>query len=291
MANGVRANVTAIRSDIPTIHTRKINRGARTNYQQTRQEEDQIMLLEAFPEIDVQEIEPYEQPELMRMGHIMAYVEGFAQSFSSNFLYGNSGDIGEIDGVLTKNSTLNAEGSGADLRFGNVWNAGGSGADLSSVLMIDWGLRSFYLIYPKGAKMAGLSNKDLGKNKAYDSSGNPYLAYSNNMKMEYGFSNPDRRCFQRLANIETAGTTNNLIDNDVTTKLIAMKNRTPTMGQNGRLKMYCNRHVKTQFDTWALNKENGFYMQKNISGGPLTMFQGIPVKVDENILSTEDAIS
>lgn len=281
MANGVRANVTAVRTDLPTIYPRKINQGATTVYPQTNQIEDRIMLLEAWPEIDEQLIDPMPDKNRARMSQLKAYIEGFAQSLNEQVFYGNKADVGEIDGLSTVYNLL----AGA-----NVRGAGGTGSDTASIWMMEHEEMKFALIYPKGSPGVGLSNKDWGLKRVTDSSNNPLAAYVSQMKMEFGWTNPDQRAVQRLANIESAGSTNNLLDTDGINPLVAMRNLLPRRGK-GKVGMYANRDIAYQFDIWAMDKANGFYYQENISGGPLAVFQGIPIRLVEQLVSTEDAIS
>ena len=280
-ANGVRGHVTARRTSLPTIYPRKINQGATTKYPTTEQIQDEIMLLESFPEIDEQLIDPYPEPMKARASQLVSYVEAFAQAFTENLIYGNRGDIGEINGWST---VYNA------LAMTNVTGAGGTGSDTTSLFMAEWHPMRLALLYPKGSKTVGLFNKDLKKDIAYDTDGNPFMAYKNQLKWEFGWTNPDTRSLQRMANIETTGTTSNLISNTVVQYLVQMRGKLVKRGK-GKVKIYGNRTVLSQFDIWAMDKSNGFYYQENISGGPMLVFQGIPIHLVEQILDTEAAIS
>lgn len=280
MANGIRANVELIRTDLPAISARKINSGATTKYPQSSQIEDQIMLLEAWPEIDEQLVDPYPDKKKARASQLIAYIEAFSQAFANNLIYGNAGDVGEIDGWATRY---------ADPSDANVTDAGGSGSDCSSLWMAEWHTSKLSLIYPKDSKSVGLFNKDWGKKRVTDTSGNPFAAYVSQMKMEFGWTNQDARALQRLGSIESTGTSNNLLATDGINPLVYMRNRLPKRGK-GKTALYGNRDLLSQFDVWALDKSNGFYYQENISGGPVAVFQGIPIRLVEQILSTEAAI-
>lgn len=281
MANGIRAHVSAVRTDLPAISTRKINRGATTVYPMSSQVEDQIMLLEAWPKIDEQLVDPYPNPAQMRGLQMKAYIEAFAQSFTENLIYGNPGDIGEIRGWA---NTYNA------LSMANVDGYSGSGGDTTSLWMAEWDIMKLSLIYPKGSPAVGLFNMDWGKKMVYDTASNPYAAYVSQMKMELGWANPDPRALQRLTNIESSGTTNNLTTTTGHHPIVAARGRLPKRG-SGRTAIYVNRDLLYQFDIWAMDKTNGFYYQQNITGGPLMVFQGIPIRLVEQILSTEAVVS
>ncbi len=275
-ANGVRANVTAVRTDLPQISIRKINSGANTTYPQTSQIEDQIMLLEAWPEIDEQLVDPYPDPRRARGVQLRSYIEAFSQSFAENLIYGNRGDIGEINGWATVYNDTAAD---------NCIDAGGTGNDVTSLWMAEWGPMNLSLIYPKDSNSVGLFNKDWGKKRVTDTGGNPFAAYVSQMKMEFGWTRPEPRSLVRVANIETGGTANNLIQSDGLGhhRLIQARNYLKKRGK-GKTAIYCNRDLLYQFDVWALDKVNGFYYQENITGAPLLVWQGIPVRLVEQIV-------
>ncbi len=281
MANGIRANVDLVRTDLPAISTRKINKGATTKYPQSNQIEDQIMLLEAWPEIDEQLVDPYPDKKKARASQLIAYIEAFSQAFANNLIYGNAGDVGEIDGWATRYYDPATQS--------NVTDAGGSGSDTCSLWMAEWHTNKLSLIYPKDSPSVGLFNKDWGKKRVTDTSGDPFAAYVSQMKMEFGWTNPDARALQRHGSIESTGTTNNLLSTGGINPLVYMRNRLPKRGK-GKVALYGNRDMLSQFDIWALDKSNGFYYQENISGGPVATFQGIPIRLVEQLLSTEAAI-
>jgi len=171
--------------------------------------------------------------------------------------------------------------------------ASGAGSDTASVWMVEWNMMKMALIYPKDSKSVGLFNKDWGKKETTDTSSRSYAAYVSQIKMELGWSNPDTRAVQRLANIETdisTADTGSILDTNEIRKFVAMRNRLPKRG-SGKVGIYANRDLFTQFDIFAMEKTNGFYYQENITGGPLPTFQGIPIRLVEQLVSTETAIT
>ncbi len=91
---------------------------------------------------------------------------------------------------------------------------------------------------------------------------------------------------QRYTNIEVSGASY-IFDPD---DLVTMLNRVPS---RDNLVIYCNRDIKTAMDINALNKSNGFYTQQgngDIFGRPVTVFQGIPVRQADMIVSTETVV-
>lgn len=291
LATGVMAEANQSFSDVgtkriklPTVTPRKINAGASSSYSETAQVREGIVLLDAIIKIDEAIIDHAPDPAQVRRNELAAQLEAYMQEFSRICVYGDvSSSALEINGFFTRKNALD-ESNG-------VFNAGGTGSDLSSVLLVEWHPVTTRLIYPKGSKSAGIYEEDLGKTIVYDASNNPFRAYVNQVKMEFGLSLLDDRGYARVANLETSGSNYTLFDttNGVMRLLVKARNYLRRGGKNAYI--YVNRTLKAQFDIWALEKSNGFYTTPGISGEPLTNFQGIPVKMLEQIVDTETALT
>lgn len=280
-ANQVYSHLSSVRNGLPSISTRRINEGASKSASQVHQILEQITVLDVFAEIDELLIDHEPDPQKAMMNEVRPFLESGAQEFSRQLLYGDYGsNPEEIEGLAVRYADTSAD---------NTVSLSGS-SDLTSVWMIEWGESISHLIYPRGAQNVGIYQKDHGKQRVTDTSGNPYMAYVYQTKAEFGIAVKDDRGVQRLANITTSGSSNNLFEDSTAMRpLIKARNRLPHFGKNAVI--YCNRDSKSQFDIWALEKANGFYTIKNIDGEPLTTFQGIPIRMVEQISSDETAIS
>ena len=279
-ANDVYSHLYTKRTSLPSITPRSINEGAKRSRSTTEQVREQITLLEVWAEIDEQLIDHEPSPGAARQNELVSFIEAGAQEFAKRLLYGTpaDGDARQFPGLTARYDSLALD------NVASIGNAGGT-----SIWMIEWGFDTVHLVFPKGAPSIGLDEKDLSKIRVTDSSGNPYMAYVNQMKWEYGLVPKDDRAAQRLCNIAPTGGTNSLDNATKIRELIKAKNRLPRMGRNAVI--YAQRDTKSQFDIYALEKTNGFYMQSNITGGPLTMFQGIPIRMVEQLLTTEGEVT
>jgi hypothetical protein len=166
----------------------------------------------------------------------------------------------------------------------NVINEGGTGSDLCSIFVVDWGPTSCYMVYPKGS-MAGLEHKDKGIETVRDSSGNMYEAYVDKFSWKAGMVVKNTKSIGRIANIESTGASN-IFDED---NLITLMNRM-TRGPGRRI--YVNETVKTQMEIRAKDKTNIHYTTVNdIAPGPVTFFKGVPVRLVDQMLITEAALT
>lgn len=279
-ANEARSHVSTVRSHLPTVKARKINAGAFRSASGTKQIREKLCLLETWCEIDEQLIDHEPDPRQARLNELKAFLEATMQEFSRQIIYGDEAvDETELIGLATRYNALGA----------NCVSAGGSGNDLTSVYLIELGDMAVHLVYPRGNNNVGIDNQDNGKVRITDANGNPYMAYSSKITCEYGLVVKDERAVQRIANVESAGTSANFASDTVVAQLIYAIQRLPRAGENAVI--LCNRDVKAQFNIYALNKANGFYTSKEITGKPITVFQDIPILRVDKILSTESALT
>jgi hypothetical protein len=140
------------------------------------------------------------------------------------------------------------------------------------------------MVYPKGS-MAGLEHEDRGIETATDSSNNKYRAYVDVFTWKAGMVVKNGKSIGRIANIESTGSSN-IFDED---NLITLTNRM-TKGPGRRI--YVNQTVMTQMEIRAKDKTNIHYTTVNdIAPGPVTMFKGIPVRLVDQMLITEAALT
>jgi hypothetical protein len=282
-ANDVFTHVLAKRTKLPTFSPRSINQGGEKGHSEVEQVRESIMLLDLQIEIDEALIDHEPDPKAARVIETRAHLEAAAQSTAEQLIYGDpADDPRECLGLATRYNLTTLD---------NVVGLSGTGNDVTSLWMIEWNDINAYLIYPRGSGSMGVSVVDHGKQRVTDSNNKPYYAYASQIKIELGMAIADDRAVQRLANIETDGSTNNLISADSQMHaVIRARTRLPNMGMDGNTFMYVNRDLKSQFDIYALDKSNGFYMLPDITGRPISTFQGIPIRMVEQIID-ETAIS
>lgn len=281
-ANDLNSHINYIRSRMPSVRGgRKINSGADTASAAVTPERESIAILERWVAVDERIVKGSPDPQKTLSNQSRPILEQMMQEFSRQLIYGSEADDDtELTGLATRFN---------DTSDDNVHDFGGSGSDCASIWMIEWGPETCFLVYPRGAERGGIEHDDKGLIDWRDSSSKPFDAYVQKFVALFGLSVPDKtRGVQRGANVESSGSSNNIRSDEFAT-LIAMKNGLRHFGERNTI-IYVNRDLKTQFDIAALEKNNGFYMQQNITGAPLTTFQGIPVRLSEQLLSTESDI-
>jgi hypothetical protein len=288
-ANDEFTNVTARWHNLPKPDTRSINAGAKRGKLELEQVRESIMLLEQPFEIDEQLVKHAPDKNRAMMIQMAGRLEGAAQRTAEYLIYGNPvSDTRQCAGWATRRNAL------ADP---NTVGLGGSGSDTTSVYIVEWDANAFSLIYPRGSQSMGIEYNEKGLLRVTDSNNDPYWAYVSQLVIELGLMEVDPRCLQRIANIESAGATNNFIDPIKVRDMVYALNRLPGYGDAPGTFIYGNRSTKAQMDIYALEKSNGFYVVDasnrvdNVTSRPLSTFRGIPIRLVEAITDAETAIT
>lgn len=278
-ANDIFSHLSRRRSALPSGTWRQVYTGVARESSDTVQVRDVLGILETESLQDCVVIDAHKNPQQARNDEDMAFVQGLSQTMASAMLYSNTITTPEqFTGLAPRLDAL--------ATTTNVLNEGGSGSDLTSIFVVDWGINTCHMLYSRNS-MAGLDVMDLGKQRVLDSSTNAYMAYVTRFKWHAGMVVRNPRSIGRIANIESAGTSN-IFDED---NLITLLNRMTT-GPGRRI--YMNETVMTQAEIRLKDKSNvNWSVSDGLGGVPLMRFRGIPVrKIDSQILlNTEAALT
>jgi len=279
-ANNVFSHTTTRRLYLPSGSWRRLNAGVAVEASRTIQVTEGIGMLESYAESDKVIVDAYPNTGEGRMQEAHAFLEGMGQTLASTLIYGNTAtDPEKFDGFATRMGALDADGQ--------VIGEGGTGSDLSSIYIVQWGLDTVHMVFPKGNRTMGIEHEDLGEDTNTDSNGLKWQIYRDHFKVYGGLVVKDPRAIARLANIETAGTSN-IFDED---NLITIANR---MKLTRPMVLYCNRTILSQMEVALKDKTNVNFTPakgEGLFGEPVMFFRGHPIRVVDAILSTEAAIA
>lgn len=287
-ANGPTHHIYSKVIALPSGTWRILNSGVDKKVGQTRQVDERIALLEGASEIDEAALLMSPDPLMIRSQEDLLFLEGMGQQFAQALFYGNQW---KSNSGAPTHMTEPEKLVGLGARYynssshSNVQLAGGSGADLTSIWIVEWSPNGVFLAYPRGAKTTGVERVDNGRQRLLDSNSKPFWGYCTQFKINAALCVKDDRAVQRIANIETAGSTS-IFDPDL---LIKALNKMPSMGEGATI--YCNRTIKSQIDINAKDKSNVFYTAQDPYGRSITYFRGVPVHLCEQLIDTEEAIS
>lgn len=292
-SNQIISNIGSRETSIGTASTRRFNEGVLPTDTKSAPYSDPIALFEDYSEVDVELWRIQNDPNAWRRQRDERKLRGIRQGVEYNLFYDAiASNPGGFDGLATRFNVSTHRPNGDTSWDYNVMLAGGSGSDTASIWVLELGPDKVFGIYPKNIA-GGLQIEDLGEStkEEYTASGTKlHQVLRTHLKWYLGLGVGDERCAQRIANIETSGSTNIFDDED----LIDMINRLPGSGQDPATFIFVPRSIKTQMDKRALTRENMYYTQLpngDAWGRPVTAFQGIPVFVAEKLLKTETAIS
>lgn len=276
-ANDNYSNKTTRRSYLPAGTWRKFNEGVNNTSSETTELVDTIGILEAHSANDVDLINSFKDPKQARMDEAMAFVEGLSQDMATAIMYGDaSADPEKFTGLAPRLDSI--AGSA------NVINEGGTGSTCTSVFVIDWGINSAYMMYPRNS-VVGLEHINMGKQLVNDSDSKAFLAYVDIFKWKAGLVVKNNKSIGRLANIMSSGT-DNLFDED---NLITLLNRM-TKGPGRRI--YVNETVMTQMEILFKDKTNvNFYKEDGLAPGPVLHFKGVPIRQVDALTIAETALT
>lgn len=270
---------TTVRTDMPSGTWRKLNYGVKPSKSKTKQVDDTCGMLEDYAEVDKALADLNGNTAEFRLSEDKAFLEGMNNTMATTMFYG--------DTAVNPERFLGMAARYPNLATPNVINAGGSGVDLTSIWLVVWGESTVHGIFPKGSK-AGWQMQDLGEVTLEDADGGKYQGYRTHYKWDIGLTVRDWRYVVRLANVESGGVVNNLIEKPEL--MIELYHQPPNLSM-GNAAIYCNKAVKIQFDKAAFDKGNAYYGINDVFGKPQTTFWGIPIKRCDAILNTEAALT
>jgi len=290
--NTTTGHKTTMRTGLPSVAWRQINKGVQPSKSQTKQQLFTAGIIEGLGRIDEELVNIAIDKAAFRLSENAPFIEAISQLMATTFFYG---DVTVHPDRFTGLTPYFAALSGVDSAE-NVISAGGSGSDNTSMWLVVWGENTIHAFFPRGTK-AGIEHEDKGKELVNDSEtpAGQYYAYIDQYKTRLGLAVRDWRYAVRICNIDvsdllTAGDAADTSANLLKIMIQAM-NKVPSLNA-GRAAFYCNKTVKTALDIKAYNKSNVNLTIEKLEGGKLiTRFLGVPIRRVDKIVNTESAVT
>jgi len=220
-----------------------------------------------------------------RMAH--GHYEGLGQDMADAYVLGTTSggqSFNGIEGHITSASQTDEAGKAMFHTYA------GTGSDLSSILAVDWGMDKVFAVHPEGHAFAGVEKMENPKALVDGNNSSGMWVYSCDFRWMSALVVADDRCIRRIGNIDTAGTSTNLLDSTYETDtivkaLVTMKNK----GRNAKL--YMNGTIWAQFFIVTKDKTNVSYDPADPWKGPTTRFGNNEIRFTDSLLDTESAVS
>lgn len=298
-------NKTTVRTGLPAATWRLLNYGVPRGKSTTAQVTDTCGMLETYSLVDKDLANLEGDVGAFRLSEDMAFLEGMNQQMARTLIYGNEqSDVGAFTGLSPRYNTLDTKKAAS---AANILDGKGRGSTNTSIWLCCWGPTAGFGIFPKGS-VAGLQQKDVTTDApVMDDQGNPFQAYQMHYKWDCGLTIRDWRYFVRIANIDV-----NALTGESAANLIALMAaacfKPPTMPSTasnvqsgtratggmplsfGRPVFYVNRTIASALSIQAMNKTNVLLTQDEFDGKPVLRFRGIPIRVVDAIMNTEDTV-
>lgn len=288
---------STIRTGLPAVSLRRLNEGVASSKSTTQQITDGASIVEAWSTVDERVLKLAKNPAAVRMDEASAFIESMGQTVAELIFYGDqSVDDREFNGLSVRYATPG--GATGD----NIIDAGGAGADNGSVWLVGWGKGKVMGMYPRGTA-GGLKHRDHGLRPVMDNSSNPagakFSAYEDQWTWDCGLIVHDWRYAGRIGSIDisdlkdpSAGT-QELTDyaTNLMYQMVKMTHRIPNL-QACRPVWYMNRAVFEGLDVQhvAHGAANAIKHEDVVGAGPKYTFRGIPIRICDQLLTTETAI-
>lgn len=292
-ANLPTGNQTTLRTGLPEVYLRQINRGVPVSKSTTKQIVDTCCLIEGQSQVDVELLALQADPQAFRKSEDDAFIESMSQKVASMFFYGNSKkNMDEFNGLGVRYNKLSD--TKGDFGYQIISAGGQTKGRLTSAWLVGWGDRSVAGIYPKYG-YAGIKFEDIGKQFVPDPNGNRFQALVSTFKWKPGLAVMDPRMVAALRNIDVTRLNADDVTSDdkrrIFERLTMAKNRIRNIN-GASFSWYVSDEFYTFLETYLLDKTNVFVTRETLeNGGPLMRISGIPVKKVDALLNTEDVVA
>lgn len=284
--NQQMSELVVARVGLPDVYYRIMNSGVQLSSSETAQWEVDCAKMEVWAEVDTEVLARAGQPEAIKADEASSMVMAMEQAFSYRLFYGNSSvDTEEFTGFSPQYS-LSSAANGQ-----NIILAGGDSNDNMSVWCIYWG-DTVGGIVPQGMP-TGWKQSPWEKitRQQVNTAGSEtrYTVESTHFEWYHGLVVRDWRDVKCIRNIPRsglyAGTTdlrkymNDLMD-------------IPTSGAGSPviyMRRDCLSFLREQCESKVGN--GGGLTFENIDGRPVTKWQGIPIRIVDQLLDTEGTFS
>lgn len=284
-----------IRSGLPAVYYRKANEAIPASKTTTEERTFSAAHFESKSQIDsaVAKRGGMDRIAYNRWNQAQGHIQAHAIEHASLTIYGSPmGSNLKTPGFFDVYSTLN---TATDETAKQVIDAGGTASNNSSILLVNWGERSIFGIYPAGTR-AGLKRTDRSAGnkevqiQALDSTGAPgsFWGYEEQFEIDHGLVVKDYRQASRIANIDDLLLKSGVGAADLIDLMISAHYKIHNP-QNGKGIWYVNRTIEAFLHKQALTKvgAGAGLNYDNYQGQKMLMFLGNPIRRSDALLNTE----
>lgn len=303
-ANEVFSHEISLRTSLPAGYWRGLNSGVPYGKSTTNKARFGMATLEIYSQVDKLLASAAKDVNAFRATEDRAFIEGMSQTMVQGIFYGNiQVNPAQFFGLSSFYNTVNPA---LAANSGNVIDAKGTGTSNSSIWLIGFGEGNIYGAYPQNTK-AGLMVEDKGDMRAaYDNVGNPYEALTTWFCHRMSLIVHDWRQCARIANIDVtaaglagpnaydlfAGLSQAVVKIPKLGKTsgITKTDAPHDIGGNTKSAFYVNRTIRYWLDVQGIRNRNVLLSMNDAAGKAQIAFREIPIKVVDQLLTTESQV-
>lgn len=289
--NDGNSHQVTIRTGLPSGAWRRYNRGTAPAKGTTAQVRAQTAKREQVSAVDRDLAEKGGKGNVasVRANEAVAHIQGLGNDVATALLYND--ERSEPDGPTGIMAHYASVSTATAASAENVIDGGGSdAADSTSILLVGVGPNSISGLFGEGG-VAGIQNEDDGLVDIIDSTGvagATYKGYRERFSMQAGLCVPDWTCGGRIANIDVSAIIADSGDADLVKLMIQLSERVRRRG--AKYAWLMNRKVRAHLRLQKLDRGQYGLTFETVAGKPVTMFDGIPVLIEDSILNTEGRV-
>ena len=279
--NSKTVHKATVRTALPEIAWRMLNRGVLPTKSGKSQVTFSCGVVEALAQIDELELKYYDFNNAYRLSENQAHQISMNNKMAQTIFYGDEKiNPAEFTGLGAFYYSPDPDKCRA---ADYVIDAGGTGSSLTSLYLVVWSDKTICGIFPEGSR-AGFEYRDNGRVKSFDDRGGELYVYESQYNWNMGLAVRDYRYAVRICNIDSANMNASFLD-----KLIDAYYRIENVSM-GKAAIYCNRQTNAALTKLAQGKSNVNLSVELFGGKPVVQFYGIPIRMSDGILNTEERI-
>ena len=306
-SNLATAHRSTVQTGKPTVTRRRVNEPGSSSRGTTAQIVDGMAIYETRSTVDKLLVDLAPTPSAkaaVRMNAGAWHIQALGETVEDDVFYGSVADNDlAINGLTVRYDVLDGP-TGANIIDARDTGGDDDGDDdFTSIWLLGLGPRTIYGVYPMGS-MAGIMHHDDGLRDRTDPTGSvdvggaAMLSYRDVWGWHAGLVVHDWRYAVRICNIDSAQLRNLTGSQAVTnhaSNIIEMMGRAVDLlpNRNGiQPRFYMGRSTKHGFNAAARAMGySNIWQPVQINGQNVEAFMGIPIRVSDKILYTEDAVA
>jgi hypothetical protein len=248
---------------------------------------DYCGMLEGRSVVDIRKLSDSGDASGLLNGEAQSFLMGMGEHLAEVSVYGNrAADPRLINGFATRLNKLGLCDWGKCVDSGlKRANPGGTSV-YTSIYLCAAGTKAVHLIYPKGSPTMGVSRTDAGVQYVTGSNGKQMRAHVDEFSIKLGIAIENQKALIRICNVPQALTRD---EREKLMELILREQLTLTQAMTSPI-VLCNQAAAYEIQAAAREKQVVLFAETDPWGRPVEVVNGMRVRRQDSIMSTEEEV-